>query len=168
MRTTLQGLGRALAAGSAVLVLAACDSGSTLVTHDDDTPAQAKSATTPSAAADPVSATVKGTVVDPSGRLVANANIECLGDVHCTLPDYQVSAQGHQHRIAQTDANGAFEIVATSLSGTSSGFMMDANGLGYEVAWRPVTWPGPACTSDQSRCTVTVNFTLSPTIDPSQ
>jgi hypothetical protein len=170
MRTTLQGLGRALAAGSAVLVLAACGSGSTMVTNSDETTAEAKAATTTvGAAAAPVSATVKGTVVDQSGRKVANANVECLGDVHCTLPDDQVSAQGHQHRIAQTDANGAFEIVATNLSGnTSSGFMMNVNGLGYEVAWQPVAWPGPACTSDQPRCTVTVSFTLNPTAEPAQ
>ena len=170
MRTTLQGLGRVMAAGSAVLMLAACDSGGSILTTASDETAAMKSATaTLGAAASPVSATVRGTVVDSSNKLLANVNIECLGDVHCTLPDYQVSADGHQHRIGTTDPNGAFEIVATSLPGTSTGgFMMNANGLGYEVAWQQVTWPGPACSSDQPRCTVTVNFRLSPTVDPAQ
>ncbi len=168
MRTFVSRLGPVLALGSAVL-MAACGGSTMLTTNsDDDTVATAKSATQ-NAAANPVSATVRGSVVDASNRPLANASIECLGDVHCTQPDYQVSAQGHQHRITQTDAKGAFEIVASSLPGTSSAtFMMNANGQGYDVAWQRVSWPGPACSSDQSRCTVTVNFRLSLASDPAQ
>jgi len=40
---------------------------------------------------------------------------------------------------------------------------MNANGQGYDEDWRQVAWPGPACSSSESRCTVTVNFKLSPT-----
>ncbi len=169
MRTVLSRLGLVLAAGSAVLTMAACGGSTMLTTNsDDDTVATAKSATQ-NAAANPVSATVRGLVVDASNRPLSSVNIECLGNVHCTQPDYQVSAQGHQHRITQTDASGAFQIVANSLPGTSStSFMMNANGQGYNVAWQQVTWPGPACSSDQSRCTVTVNFALTPASDPAQ
>ena len=167
MSSVLPRLGRVLAAGSAVLILAACDSTSTPMAPTEAT-ASAKSATSGAAAA-PVSATVRGSVVDSTNRVLANVNIECLGDVHCTLPDYQVSADGHEHRAGKTDANGAFEIVATSLPGTSStGFLMNANGQGYEVQWQQVTWPGPACSSDQPRCNLTVNFRLNPASDPAQ
>ncbi len=118
---------------------------------DDDAPAAMKSATQ-NAAANPVSATVRGSVVDASHRPLAGVTIECLGDVHCAQPEYQPS-----------------QIVANSLPGTSpASFMMNANGQGYNVAWQQVTWPGPACSAGQSRCTVTVNFTLSPSSDPAQ
>lgn len=153
-----------LAAGSAALMLVGCGGSSMLTTASDgDTPATMKSTATSSAAI-PVSATIRGSVVDSANQPLADMNIECLGNVHCTLPDYQVSSQGHQHRIAQTDAKGAYEIVASSLPGTSStSFMVNANGQGYNVAWQQVTWPRPACSSDQPRCTVTVNFTLTAT-----
>jgi len=91
--------------------------------------------------------------------------IECLGDVHCTQPQYQVSAegQGQAHRITSTDAKGAFELVANSLPGASSAsFTMNANGQGYDEDWRQVAWPGPACSSSDPRCTVTLHFRLSP------
>ncbi len=167
MRSVLPRLGRVLAAGSAVLILAACDSTSTPMAPTEAT-ASAKSATA-AAAANPVSATVRGSVMDSTNRLLANVNIECLGDVNCALPDYQVSADGHQHRVGKTDANGAFEIVATGLPGSSSsGFMMNANGQGYEVQWQQVTWPGPACSSDQPRCIVAVNFRLNPMSEPAE
>jgi hypothetical protein len=168
MHTVLSRLGPVLAVVSAAL-MAACGGSTFLATNpDDDTPAAMKTATQTSAA-EPVSATIRGTVVDSSNRPLANMNVECLGDVHCTQPDYQVSAEGHQHRITQTDAKGAFEIVANSLPGTSSAsFMMNANGQGYDVAWRQVAWPGPACSSGQARCTVSVSFKLNPTSDPAQ
>ena len=160
MRTFLSRLGPVLAVGSAVLV-AACGGSTTLTTHsDDDAPVAMKSATL-NLAADPVSATIRGTVVDSANRPLANMTIECLGDVLCTRPQYEVSAE--DHRITHTDAKGAFEIIANSLPGTSSAsFMMNANGPGYDEDWRRVAWPGPACSSSDSRCTVTVNFTLDP------
>src|SRR5512135_541297 len=114
MRIVLPGLGGALAAGSAALMLVACGGSSMLTTASDDTPAAMKT-TAQNAATVPVSATVRGSVVDSANQPLANMNIECLGNVHCTLPDSQVSSQGHQHRIAQTDAKGAYEIVASSL-----------------------------------------------------
>ncbi len=169
MRTVLPRLGGAIAAGSAALILVACGGSSMLTTASDETPAAMKTASQNAAAASPVSATIRGTVVDSSNQRLAGMNIECLGNVHCTLPDYQVSSQGHQHRVTQTDANGAFEVVASSLPGTSSTtFMMNANGQGFAVAWQQVTWPGPACSSDQSRCTVTVNFKLTVAPDPAR
>ena len=165
MRTVLSRVGPVLALVAAVF-MAACGGSTMLATlPDDDAPAAAKSATQNDATA-PVSATIRGTVVDASNRSLANMTVECLGDVHCTQPQYQVSAdgQGQAHRITFTDAKGAFVLVANSLPGTSSAsFMMNANGLGYDEAWRQVAWPGPACSSSESRCTVTVDFKLSAT-----
>ncbi len=169
MRTVLFRLGPALALGSAVSAMAACGGSSMLTTNpDSDAPAAMKS-TTQSDAAAPVSATIRGSVVDSSNRPLSNINIECLGNVHCTQVDYQPSAQGHQHRITQTDASGGFAVRASSLPGTAAtSFMMNANGQGYNVAWQQVNWPGPACSSDQSRCTVGVNFTLTVAPDPAR
>lgn len=58
-----------------------------------------------------------------------------------------------------------YEIIATSRTGASR-FLMNANGQGYEVAWREVAWPRAACSSEQPGCTVTVDFTLRPVQDP--
>jgi hypothetical protein len=38
--------------------------------------------------------------------------------------------------------------------------MMNANGRGYQVEWREVVWPDAACTPDQGRCTLRVDFKL--------
>jgi hypothetical protein len=169
MRTVLSRLGAVLAAGSTVLTMAACGGSTMLATRpDDDAPAMAKSATQNDAAA-PVSATIRGSVVDASNRPLANVNIECLGNVQCGQLDAQPSAQGHQHRITQTDASGAFAVVASSVPGTAAtSFLMNANGQGYQVEWQQVSWPGPACSANQSRCTVTVNFRLTLAPDPAQ
>jgi hypothetical protein len=138
-----------------MLILAACGGGSSTPTAPE-----------PAAATVPVSVTVRGSVVDSSNRQVANATIECLGDVQCSLPGSEVSAEGHEHHAGTTDANGAYEIVATGRSaGAGSGFMMNANGRGYQVEWHQVSWPLPACTADEARCTVTVNFRLAPVAD---
>jgi hypothetical protein len=168
MRTNLPRLGRVFAAAAATVTIAACGGSSVLTTWSDES-AELKSATRDAAAAEPASATIRGSVVDSSNRALANVNIECLGDVRCAEPGAQVVAEGHEHQVGQTDANGRFEIVASSLPGTSStGFMMNANRRGYEVTWKQVAWPGPACSSDQARCTITVDFKVNPTQDPAQ
>lgn len=166
MRTIFQRLWRVVPAGSAVLTLAACGGASS-----PTAPAQPVAATRAAemqveAAAAPVSVTVRGTVVDSAGRPLANINIECVGDAHCTPANYDVSAEGHEHRAGRTDANGSYEVVATSASGGAGGaFLMNANGLGYQVGWRQVAWPRPACTSDQARCALSVNFALTAVAD---
>ena len=168
MRAMLRRLGRTLPAGSAILILAACGSAST-----PTGPAEGVAATKPAAAATdaaaavPASITVRGTVVDSSNRRLANATVECPGDdVSCAGPLSQVTAEGHGHRVTTTGADGSYEIVATSRSGGATGrFLMNANGRGYQVAWRQVEWPDPACTSDQARCAITVNFSLTPVAD---
>jgi hypothetical protein len=165
MRTTFRRLGAALIAGSAMLVLAACGSDTSVPTAAAQE--AAVKAAEAAAAATPVSVTVRGTVFDSSSRHMANAAIECLGDVQCTGPNADVTAEGHDHRITTTDANGQFHIVATSRAG-GNGFLMNANARGYEVAWRDVTWPDAACSADQARCTVTVNFSLNPLGEPDQ
>jgi ABC-type phosphate transport system substrate-binding protein len=155
MKTTLQRLGRALAAGSAALTLAACG-GETSVPS-----APAPEAAIEAAAAAPVSVTIRGSVVDPSNRQMKNAAIECLGDVQCTGPNADLIQEGHGHRITTTDANGLYHIVATSRSG-GAGFLMNANARGFEVQWREVAWPDAACSADQPRCALTVDFKLRP------
>jgi len=164
MLTVMRQLRRALPAGSVMLILAACG-GTSTPTAPAEEPAATK-ATAALAAGAPSSVTVRGSVVDSSNRLLANANIECLGDVQCTGPYAEVSAEGHEHRVATTDANGVYRIVATRQSeGAASRFMMNANGRGYQVEWREVEWPDPACTSDQARCAITVDFRLTPVAD---
>lgn len=167
MHATLRRLGRALPAGWAMLILAACGTTSTPTTVPEAVSATKPTATTTLAAtAAATSVTVRGTVVDSSNRRLANATIECPGDVLCTGPYGQVSAEGHGHQVTRTDANGSYELVATSLSGGATGsFLMNANGHGYQVEWRQVEWPDPACTSDQARCAVTVDFRLTPVAD---
>jgi hypothetical protein len=160
MCRTLSGLCRALAA-SATLMLAACDSASnpTAVAAQEAAIKAAEAA----AAATPVSVLVRGTVVDAAGRPIVGAVIECPGeDVLCTRPFADVIAEGHEHQVGTTDAIGSFEFVATSRS-DEDGFLMNANGRGYQVAWREVAWPRRTCSSDQPGCTVTVHFTLVPT-----
>jgi hypothetical protein len=124
-------------------------------------------AATDAAAAPPTSITVRGTVVDSSNRRLANATVECPGDdVSCAGPYSQVTAEGHGHQVTTTGADGSYEIVATSRSGGARGpFLINANGRGYQVEWRQVEWPDPACTSDQARCAITVDFTLTSVAD---
>jgi len=168
MRAMLRRLGRAVPAGSAILILAACGGTST-----PTAPAEAvrgtKAAATPTeaASAPATSITVRGVVVDSSNRPLANVTVECPGaEVRCAGAYGDVSAEGHEHQVTKTDTNGSFEIVATSRSGGAAGsFLMNANGRGYQVEWRQVRWPDPACTSDQARCSATVNFSLTSVAD---
>jgi hypothetical protein len=165
VRTILRRLAWTLPFASAALVLAACGGGTSVPTAPADPVVSAKAAVTADAAAAvPVSMTVRGSVVDSSNRPLRGINIECLGDAHCEPPHYEPSADGHQHRVDKTDANGSYELVATSQSGGAAGaFSMNANGQGYQVEWRQVSWPEPACTAD--RCAATVNFRLTSVAD---
>jgi len=153
-----------LPAGSALLFLAACD-GTSAPTAPVSTVVP-RAATSAASATTPASILVRGLVVDSSNRPLANAQLECPGPVRCASPNERVSAEGHDHHATTTDTNGAYAIVATDLSaGSASGFLMNANGRGYLVDWRQLEWPVPACTSDEARCAVTVNFTLTPAPD---
>jgi hypothetical protein len=167
MRGMLRRLGRTMPAGSAILILASCGGPSAPTAPAEVVAATKSAATATGAAADTsTSITVRGTVVDSSNRRLADATIECPGDVVCAGPYGQVSAEGHGHQVMRTRADGSYELVATSRSGgATGGFLMNANGRGYQVAWRQVEWPDPACTSDQARCAVTVDFSLTPVSD---
>ena len=150
-----------------MLMLAACGGTSTPTAPPESVAAKATAPVPDAAAAPATSITVRGTVVDSSSRRLANATIECPGDeVSCTGPYSEVSAEGHGHHATKTDANGSYEIVATSRPGGGTGrFLMNANGRGYQVEWQQVAWPDPACTADQARCAVTVNFRLTSVAD---
>jgi hypothetical protein len=148
-------------AAASALILAACSETATPTAPVEELAAQ--QLTPPAAAAAPVTVTVRGSVVDAENRAVAGAHIECLGSVDCGGSQGEVSAEGHEHRYAITGDDGRYELRATGDSGT--GFLMNANHRSYEQDWRQVEWPGdPACAADGD-CTVTVNFTLRPTVD---
>jgi hypothetical protein len=148
--------------GSALLTPLACSSTS-------PTAATSAVATTTATAAqlqDSTSAIVRGTVRDSAGRLMANAQVECLGEVECTGLFAELSAEGHEHRATTTDANGVYETrVISRPGGARDGFLMNANARGYQVEWRRVAFRDPSCTSDQSRCALTVDFTLADLVD---
>lgn len=164
MRGVVQQVGGTVLAGATVLALVACDSTSAPTSPQE--PVVAARAPEQRVVAAPLSVTIRGTVVDTSNRPLARANVECLGDVQCTGPYGDVGADGHDHRVSTTDANGTYHIVATSESGDAAiGFMMNANGPGYQVEWRLVQWPGPACTSGHPGCTLTVDFRLTSVAD---
>lgn len=154
-------LGQTLPAAVAIATLAACDSTSMPTASQSAGTTQATAAT----GAPVTSIAVRGSVVDSFDRPVANAVIECVGEVRC-IRGSDITEEGHEHRATKTDENGLYGTIATSqaLDGTG-GFMMNANGRGYEVSWRSVEWPDLACTSDQARCSVTVHFRLAPIAD---
>jgi hypothetical protein len=108
---------------------------------------------------------IRGSVVDAANRPLADAVVECVGDgVVCSNP-YSVGAGGHEHRATRTDAQGRYETSASMPRAGARRFMMNANGRGYQVSWQEVGWPDGSCTSDQARCSMTVNFRLTPIDD---
>jgi hypothetical protein len=147
-----------------MLMLAACDGTST-----PTAPAEAAAApktVAEAAATTPVSVAVRGSVVDSSNRPLANITIECPGDIQCKGFYSDLIAEGHDHQVGRTDANGLYALVATGRwEGPGSGFLMNANGRGYEVQWRRIEWPDPACSSDQPGCAITVSFSLNAVAD---
>ncbi len=149
MSSVLRWLGRTLPAGAAALVLAACSNGSPM-------PSSASAVSPPSPRT--VSGIVHGWVVDTANRPVANANIECASNAQCTLFG-DISAQDGRDQGVKTDAKGYYELV---LSPTGpSPFLMNASARGYGIVWQKVALPDAGCTFDQSRCAMTLNFTLS-------
>lgn len=154
MRTVLKQLGRVLPAGSAFLLLAAC--GSTPA----PTATEAVAATSATAAGQPSSVIVSGLVVDSSNRPLASAIVECMGNLQCTGIG-EVAAQDGGDFNVKTDANGFYKLIVT---GRGAGNFLGASAKGYQVAWRALQLPDPACTSDQPGCAVSVNFTLTPQV----
>jgi hypothetical protein len=161
MRGLLRPVRRTLPFAWAVVVLGAC--GGTSTPTATEVAAAAKAPSVEAVATSPTSIAVSGTVFDSANRPVAGANIECPGSVHCSPNGEDVGADGHEHRVLQTDANGAYKLVANGQSADS--FPMNANGQGYQVAWRQVAWPDASCTWEQAHCAVTVNFTLAAVLD---
>lgn len=154
MRMVLRGIGRALPAGSVMLLLAAC--GSTPA----PTTAGAVAVTAERADGDTLpmsSAIVRGLVVDSANRPVAGANVECSSDAQCKLFT-DVSAQDGIDQGVKTNANGTY-VMIVSHAGTS-GFLLNASARGFALVWQDVRMPGPSCSWDQPGCSLTVNFTL--------
>jgi hypothetical protein len=160
MDTVVWRVGQALSVGSMALMLAACG-GSSMPTAAD--PAAAAKTTTVAEAAPTASMLVSGVVVDSSGHPVAGADIECMGtNLSCADPKLEVIAQDGPDQSVKTRADGTYQ-VRMVVSGSAAGpFLMSAHAAGYEVDWRQVSFPDPACGSDQPGCAVTANFTLTP------
>jgi hypothetical protein len=158
MRTVLGRLGQTLPAAMTALMLGACSNTASPT---------ASTATVATAAAEqqPTSSiTLQGTVVDASGRPMANAEVECMGDVQCVPSSAQVIEQDGPDLGVKTNAAGAYVMVARR-SGSSDRFLMNASARGYELMIREVAFRDPTCSSDRADCTVTVNFTLAPQAD---
>lgn len=149
----LRGLARALPVASAFL-FAACGSetGPAVVAPPSAIQQLASS-----------SGTVRGLVVDPANRPVPNARVECTSDADCVQYG-ELSAEHHDRdSMATTNAQGSYRLtVAPTAEG---GFLLTASARGYSPAWQTVELPDPGCTWDQPRCSVTVNFTLTPIAD---
>ncbi len=153
MRMVFRALGRTLPVGSAMLMLAACG------TTPAPTTAEAVTATKTTEQVASASGIVRGIVVDPANRPVANANIECASNAQCTLFS-DVSAQDGADQGVRTNANGYYQL-KVSRSGEGA-FLLNATARGYGIEWREVQLPDPACTWDQPGCAITLNFTLNP------
>lgn len=159
MRKVFGQMGRALPGLSALLLVAACDGTSTPVSPSGAGMGTGATGTSATAAASAATIIVRGMVVDASDRPIGDANVECPAEVSCTPPG--VTAGGHEHRAATTNAEGFYEVVATGTP-ASGAFLMNANRQGYQVEWREVKWPDPTCSWDRTGCSLTVNFSLKP------
>jgi hypothetical protein len=154
MRTVFRGLARTLPAGSAMLMLAACSSATAPTAPEAKAATMATQTRVPSS-----SGIIRGLVVDPANRPVANAVVECMSDAQCTL-FADVSAQDGPDQGVKTNANGFYELKVSRSGG--GGFFLSASALGYEIQRQEVRLPDSACTWDQPKCAITVNFTLTP------
>jgi hypothetical protein len=139
-----------------MLILAACGGGSTPTAAG---PVAEAKTTTVAEAAPTASALVSGVVVDSSNHPVAGAEVECVGgNVSCTGSRTDVGAEDGPDFGVKTHADASYQLVA---SGSPEGdFLVNASGRGYQVEWRQLSLPDAACTSDQARCAITANFTL--------
>ncbi len=146
----------ALAPGSLMLLLAACGGSSTPTSAT--TVVQAATAATATSAKDP-SVLVSGMVVDPAGRPVAGANVECMGtNVTCVLPGTQVIAQDGPDDGVFTAKDGTYSMLLTAPS--AAPVTLNAHAFKYELQVQQLRFPDPGCSADQARCAVTVNFRL--------
>jgi hypothetical protein len=157
MDTVLR-FGQASLVGSAMLILAACGGGSTPTAAGP----VAETKTTTFTAAEPTSSVlVSGVVVDSSNRPVAGAEVECVGgNVSCTGSRTDVSAEDGPDFGVKTHADGSYQLVVVASGGSEGGFLLNASAGGYQVEWQRLSVPDAACTSDQARCAITQNFTL--------
>jgi hypothetical protein len=162
MRTLLGRTRFVLAVGPAVLLLAACSDTSS-PTSSEAVVARVTATSASAAEQGSTSMTIRGIVVDSDNRRLAGITIECLGDVTCRSGDGDLIAEGHDHRIETTDADGTFEIFADGAPQATGSFLVNANGRGYHVRWLQVQWPSPTCTAD--RCATDLHFELTAIAD---
>jgi hypothetical protein len=146
-----------LPAGLGMLILAAC--GDTVVPTTPTRASPAPATPTPATAFAP-SVTVRGLVVDSSGKPLANVLVQWLnigegeGDLNSPRGVY-------------TDASGSYRLVVSGLigpgavGGYSEGwFEAGASREGYRDDWKSLKIPDRACTSDNEKCDLVANFTL--------
>ncbi len=161
MRRTLRRLSLTLPAGAAALLLAACSSSTPMPSAADPPAASTTSvASTAGSTQQPTaSALLRGLVVDSANRPVANANVECASNAQCRR-FADVSVQDGPDDGVKTNAEGRYEMIVSPQA--DGAFLLDASAFGFGIVWRTVALPSPACSWDQARCALTVNFTLSP------
>ncbi len=140
------------AAGPAVLMLACSNTPSPTAAST-----VATSATVKGAQVVPSSGVIRGQVTDVAGRPLAGANVECTSNAQCTLYG-DVSAQDGVDQGVKTNANGYYQLKLTRAG--EGAFSVNASAAGYQIQWRDVQLPDPACSWDQPSCTVTLNFAL--------
>ncbi len=158
MRKALRPLLPTLAVAGAALLLAACSSTSAPTAAD---PPAATARTVAAAASVPPSpsALIRGLVVDAANRPVPSANVECASNAQCRRYA-EVSAQDGPDDGVKTDASGRYVMVVSP--STNGSFLLGASAFGYGIVWRSAPLPDPACSWDQARCALTVNFALNP------
>jgi hypothetical protein len=110
------------------------------------------------------SITVQGQVVDSANQPVANAEVECMGDVQCGPFGAQVTQEDGPDDGVKTNAAGAYLIVVKRFGGGGP-FSMSASARGFEPTVQQSAFPDPTCSSDRAGCAVTLNFTLVPRAD---
>ena len=157
MRKALRRLAPTLPAAVAGLLLAACSS--TSAPTAADTAAATAAVTAAAIAPSSSSVVVRGLVSDAANRPLAGANVECASNAQCRR-FADVSAQDGPDDGVKTDANGRYEMIVSP--STDGSFLLNASAFGFDIVWRSVEPPDPACSWDQARCAITVDFTLSP------
>ena len=165
MHTFFRQLGRALPAGSVMLMMAACSDSTTAPTTADAMSAKTAATTTATAAQEAASVLVSGTVVDSSNRPLAGAVVECMAELNCKGFGDVSEQDGGDFNVA-TNANGVYRIIVERSAGsTGDSFTLHASARAHQTAFESARIPDPACTPDQARCAVTVNFKLTPQLD---
>jgi hypothetical protein len=143
--------GRVLLGGWAVLTLASCGSTPSPTAAADWGPAM------PSIAGSP-SSLVGGVVVDAANRPLAGVTIEWTA-----VAATSATSWGDSRREVETSADGAYGMVVGNAGGAvnlDGGFLIRASKPGYSSQQVQARLAESACSWNEPRCSLTVNFRL--------